>query len=217
MAMSAATPTTVLLVRHGETEWNTRRRIQGQGDSALTTRGERQAALLADRLAGTCVDEVYSSDLGRALRTAEAIARPHGLKPVVHRGLRERCFGRWEGLTLDEAGQDDPVALETWERDLEHFRPPGAESSKELRRRVWDAFEGMVGGCDSGRIVVVTHSGPIRQILATALDIPWPNSRRLRIANASVTALQMHADGVMLLTFSDTCHLEPAEHGRQGS
>jgi len=211
MALTPATATTIILVRHGETEWNTLRRIQGHGDSALSSAGERQMALLAARLATTRLDAVYSSDLGRALRTAEAIAEPHGLKPVTERGLRERAFGRWEGLTLAEAGEDDPAALQMWQRDLEHFRPPGAESSKQMRRRAWEAFQRIAGRHDAARIVLVSHSGPLRQILATALGIPWAESRRLRIANASLTTLRVQGDDIVLVTFNDTCHLDATD------
>ncbi|MFQ5808928.1 MAG: histidine phosphatase family protein, partial [Armatimonadota bacterium] len=161
--MSHDEPRTVVLVRHGETEWNRQHRIQGQADSALTDVGERQTELVATRLAGTKIDAVYSSDLGRALRAAEAIARPHGLEAITDAGLRERGFGRWEGLTLEEAREDHAEALEMWYRDLESFRPPGAESSKDMRERVWGAFRRSVEQCEAGCIVLVSHSGPIRQ------------------------------------------------------
>jgi broad specificity phosphatase PhoE len=206
--LTPARRTTVILVRHGETEWNKLHRIQGQADSAFTDLGERQTTLLATRLAAVGIDAVYSSDLGRALRTAEAVANPHSLRPVPDPGLRERHFGRWEGMTLAEAREDDPEALEMWRRDLEHFRPPGAESSKQMRRRVWDTFQRLVEQRDGGCIALVSHSGPIRQILATALAMPWPQSRRLRIANASLTTLQVRGDNIMLVTFNDTCHLD---------
>ncbi|MGD8238994.1 MAG: histidine phosphatase family protein [Armatimonadota bacterium] len=211
--MTRDEPGTVVLVRHGETEWNREHRIQGHADSALTDEGQRQTELLAARLAGTKVDAVYSSDLGRALRAAEAIAKPHGLEAITDTGLRERGFGRWEGLTVDEAREDDAEALEMWYRDLENFRPPGAEGSKAMRERAWGTFRRSVEECAAGCIVLVSHSGPIRQILATALGVPWAESRRLRIANGSLTTLELRSDHIVLVTFSDTCHLEPAVHG----
>jgi len=208
MALIQEQQTTVLLVRHGETEWNVQHRIQGQGDSALTEAGERQAELLGDRLAGTHIDAVYSSDLTRALRTAEAIAERHALRPILDRGLRERGFGRWEGLTLDQAREDDAEALDMWQNDLENFRPPGAESSNDMRRRACDALQRILADCPGKRIVIVSHSGPVRQMLAATLEMPGQESRRLRIANASITTLQAGPERITLVTFNDTCHLE---------
>ena len=95
--------TTLLLARHGETDWNRARRWQGHADRPLTDRGRAQAAALGDRLANIALDAVYSSDLRRARETAEAVALPHGLDVIELPELREVDVGSWEGLTRAEA------------------------------------------------------------------------------------------------------------------
>src|SRR3954466_11612253 len=100
--------TTVLLIRHGETAWNAERRLQGHLDISLNLEGERQAAAVAQALAGTHIDAIVSSDLQRASQTAQAIAASHQLPVQVERDLRERCYGGFEGLLYAEIEERFP-------------------------------------------------------------------------------------------------------------
>ena len=149
--------TLLLLARHGETDWNREHRIQGNTDVPLNDAGRAQAEALAGELAGEPLDAVYSSDLARARDTARVVAARHGLQVVELRELRERDFGTWEGLTDVEILERFPEARE---------RPWGdAETREEMAERVLGAVHGIAARHAGGRVLVVSHGGPIRALL----------------------------------------------------
>jgi probable phosphoglycerate mutase len=155
-------PTTLLLVRHGETDWNRDRRVQGHTDVPLNATGVRQAHELAGRLAGYRLDAVYSSDLVRAIATAEAVAAPRGLEVVAVPGLRERSFGSWEGLTDVEARRRYPEQTQD---------PRGwgdGETQQELAARVVEALLRIGAAHAGGTMLAVSHGGPLRVALRYA-------------------------------------------------
>jgi broad specificity phosphatase PhoE len=145
--------TELLLVRHGETDWNAEGRLQGHTDRPLNEYGRRQARELADRLAGDGADALYASDLVRATATAEIIGERLGLAVVVDPDLREKNWGTWEGLTGDERV---------------HVEFEG-ESTEEHRDRVLGAIRRIARRHPDERVVVVTHGGSLRRIQA-AID-----------------------------------------------
>jgi uncharacterized phosphatase len=150
--------TTILLVRHGETDWNQERRVQGNTDRPLNETGRRQALELAEALAAEKLDAVYSSDLMRAHETARIVAERKGLDVVALPELRERDFGTWEGLTDEEILERFPHA---------HHGPWGdAESREEMFRRAQEALRRIASAYPDGRVLVVTHGGPARALLA---------------------------------------------------
>jgi broad specificity phosphatase PhoE len=149
--------TTILLVRHGETDWNLERRIQGHSDRPLNETGLAQARALADELAGESIDAVYASDLVRAVDTARAVAAPLGLSVDVVPALRERDFGTWEGLTDDEILTRFPQA---------RTQPWGdAETPEELAERVVEALRSIAARHPDATVLVVSHGGPVRAVL----------------------------------------------------
>jgi len=167
--------TTLLLVRHGETDWNAEGRLQGHTDRPLNDFGRRQAAALAERLAAEpAIDAVYASDLSRARETAEILAHRLGLPVVTVPDLRERNWGNWEGLTGSER---DRVEYVGEERD--------AHGERVIRavRRIAEEHPGQ-------RIVVVTHGGSLRRIQVAAYGMALPV-----IENCSVWAVA-HEDGI---------------------
>src|SRR5919112_3187296 len=111
--------TTLLLARHGETDWNRELRIQGSSDIELNELGRRQAQGLAQELTDVDLDAIYASDLARARQTAEAVAATHGLEVKLDSRLRERSFGSWEGLTRDDLDAMPPGSHHDGERDEE--------------------------------------------------------------------------------------------------
>jgi probable phosphoglycerate mutase len=166
--------TTVLLVRHGETTWNRDRRVQGWVESALTDRGNEQAAALADAVAGGYdPDRLVVSDLRRTRETAEHLVRATGLSPTFDRDWRERDFGRLQGMAYEELFVDHPqyaVSQSGHWAALE--RPPGGESLLETRRRVLGAWETLLA--DAGEdetVVVVSHGGPLYLVLGAVKDL----------------------------------------------
>jgi broad specificity phosphatase PhoE len=149
--------TTILLVRHGETDWNAERRVQGHSDTPLNETGRAQAQALADELAGEALDAVFSSDLLRAHETARIVAQGRGLDVTAMRDLRERHFGTWEGLTDDEIFARFPQAANGKWGD--------GESREEMADRVFRALEGIAESHAGGRVLVVSHGGPLRAVL----------------------------------------------------
>ena len=150
--------TELLLVRHGETDWNAEGRLQGHTDRPLNEYGRRQAKELADRLASEHVDAIYASDLSRARETAEIVGARLGLTVAIDPGLREKHWGNWEGLTGDERAA------------VEHV----GESTEEHRDRVMAAIRRIVVRHPSQRIVVVTHGGSLRRIQAAVNGVAEP-------------------------------------------
>jgi probable phosphoglycerate mutase len=169
--------TTILLVRHGETDWNRDRRIQGQTDTPLNDLGREQAQALAAELADERVDAVYASDLSRARETAEILAERLDLPVVVDPGLRERNFGTWEGLTIPELEERWPGAWATW-RDGGHVDWDGGEGHAELAERVRGAVGRLAAAHPGDRLLLVAHGGPLRILLMDAEGLPYPDARR---------------------------------------
>ena len=169
--------TTVYLARHGQSDWNAAGRWQGHADRPLTALGLRQAAELAEELAGVPLDAVYSSDLRRAHETAEAVAAPRGLPVVVLRELREVDVGSWSGLTRAEAKERFPREFGRW-ADGGHGWDDG-ETYERMAERVVEAVGRIAAGHFGGTLLVVSHGGPIRALHAAALGLDVSEHRRL--------------------------------------
>jgi broad specificity phosphatase PhoE len=165
--------TTLLLVRHGETDWNAEGRLQGHTDRPLNDYGRRQARALADRLADDGVTAVYASDLIRARETAEIVAERLGLPVGVDPDLRERNWGNWEGLTGSERDR------------VEHV----GEAVDAHEERVLRAVRRIAERHPGERVVVVTHGGSLRRIQVAAVGMALPV-----IENCAVWAVS-HEDG----------------------
>jgi broad specificity phosphatase PhoE len=149
--------TTILLARHGETDWNAQRRVQGHSDTPLNDNGRAQALALAEALEGTELDAVYASDLARARDTAQVVAERKGLEVTALPELRERHFGTWEGLTDEEILRRFPDARSgSW---------GDGETKDEMRERVLGALHRIADEHPGGRVLVVTHGGPVRSLL----------------------------------------------------
>ena len=183
--------TTVLLVRHGATDWNLALRAQGHADIPLNEKGTREARAAAQQLAGLEVHAVYSSDLRRALDTAREIAAPHGLEPVVDRALREIDQGEWTGLNNKEILARWPGM---WEA-RHHTARPGGESPADVRRRALAALARIVGAHPHDTVVLVSHGVTIRALVAEALGYTERDAGRLRgLGNGGVVRFDVFSD-----------------------
>ena len=172
--------TTLLLVRHGETDWNRGGRWQGHADAPLNERGREQARALADELGGQHVAAVYSSDLARARETAEIIAARLGRPVAVDPRLREVDVGGWSGLTTEEIRERFPEEVGRWlDSDPAHTFD-GGESYAVMGERVVAALEEIAARHPDGQILVVLHGGPIRAVLAHAAGITYAEQRHRR-------------------------------------
>ena len=166
--------TNLLLVRHGETDWNRELRIQGSSDTELNERGREQARELASELADVELDAVYSSDLRRARETAEIATAGRGLDIRLDRDLRERFFGSWEGLTRFEVAERFP--------DLEHH---DGETDQQVRERVLAAVHRIVAAHPGEEVLVVSHGGALNALWHHAIGERierWGNCAAYRLA-----------------------------------
>jgi broad specificity phosphatase PhoE len=170
--------TTLLLARHGESDWNREKRWQGWADRPLTERGREQAAALAKRLRTIDLDAIFSSDLRRARKTAAAVAKLQGLDVQVVPELREVDVGSWTGLTREEAEQRFPDGFRRWRAGETGWED--GESYGEMSSRVIGAVTEIGRAHDGRRVLIVSHAGPIRAVHAAALGLTVETYRRIR-------------------------------------
>jgi broad specificity phosphatase PhoE len=188
--------TTILLARHGETDWNRKGRFQGYADPPLNRTGRAQAVDLSVALMAEQLAAVYSSPLRRALETAEVLAASHGLEPVPVDDLREVDVGSWSGLTRAEVEERFPAQFARW---LDYGQGwEDGETYEEMGRRAVDALLRLAAAHDGERVLAVTHGGPIRAAFAFADGTTHAEARRLgpRIGNTFVAELAV-ADGAL--------------------
>ena len=169
--------TTILLARHGETDWNREGRFQGHADPPLNDTGRAQAARLAAEVADVELAAVYSSPLRRAFETAERVAGPHDVTPIALDALREVDVGSWQGLTRDEVEARSPEEFARW-LDYQQGWLDG-ESYEEMGRRVVAALLELAAQHDGESVLAVTHGGPIRAAFAFANGYSHADARRL--------------------------------------
>jgi probable phosphoglycerate mutase len=168
--------TELLLVRHGETDWNRERRFQGHADPPLNDAGREQAHELAETLAGQGIDAIYTSDLQRARETAEILAARFGSEVVALRELREIDVGDWQGLTWPEIEERHPAGAARWHRDGHGW--DGGETYDQLRERIVAVLRGIAERHPGQRVLVVGHGGTVRATRAFVDGVPVAESRR---------------------------------------
>lgn len=208
---ATGSPTRLLLLRHGQTEFSVQRRYSGRGDLPLTEAGREQAAAAARRL--STVEEVAAvvcSPLARARQTAEAVASATGAELVAHQGLVEIDFGDWEGLTFAEAAEKDPELHRRWLSDPS-VPTPGGESFEQVHRRVRRSRDDVIAKFGGRTIIVVSHVTPIKMLLRMALDAGPSLLFRLHLDLASMSIAEFYPDGnASVRLVNDTSHLSPS-------
>lgn len=203
--------TTLIIIRHGETEANLRQVWQGSLDAPLTKRGERQAQAAAQGVHKLAVDlpidRFYVSPLGRTQSTAAPIAEAIGIQPVLEDGLREFDLGDWEGRSFQEL-RDDEHLWERWDQDPT-FAPPNGESPAMVSRRAVEVFESLADRHPAETVMAVTHGGVICNVLATFLGEGPQDWQKWHPHNCAISVLQRTDDGWTSLQVNDISHLPP--------
>ncbi|HEY0141446.1 MAG TPA: histidine phosphatase family protein [Thermoanaerobaculia bacterium] len=193
--------TQLILVRHGETVHNVAGIAQGWNDSDLSERGQRQVRALAERLRDSGVTALYSSPLGRARSTAEAIAAVTGLEVQFLDELREMNYGGWEGRSFLDVRRDDEATYLRWIEDAE-TACPGGESHADVRRRI----ERALANVDSASPVLVTHGTAIRIAVTALLDLPVMAARSFAQDNAAINTFVRRGERWVLKVWNDSTH-----------
>ena len=196
----------LLLIRHGQTDWNTQGRVQGGGD--LNNIGIAQSNLLATVLQNSQASTIYTSPSKRTHQTAVIIATALSLEVNTTPLLKDIDYGVWSGALLADLIKDDPDLFEQWEKDPSSVTFPEGESLLDLRTRISVFMDEITEKHSSDTVVVVTHESPIISMLAVALDIPDSSHRNFHADNASLTVLQFKNTHYILSTFNDTSHLD---------
>ncbi|MEU4213105.1 bifunctional RNase H/acid phosphatase [Streptomyces sp. NPDC026206] len=210
-AADLGTPTTFVLLRHGETALTPQKRFSGSGgtDPELSAAGRRQAEATAAALAarGT-VQAVVSSPMRRCRETADAIAARLGLEVRVEEGLREADFGKWEGLTFGEVREHFPEDLDAWLASSKAAPTGGGESFAAVARRVALSRDKLLARYAGRTVLLVTHVTPVKTLVRLALGAPPESLFRMELSAASLSAVAYYADGnASVRLLNDTSHL----------
>lgn len=201
--------TKIIYIRHGETEWNLSGKYQGQTDVALSPRGIAQAEKLAAHFPVKEIAAVYCSDLSRARRTAEIIAKPLGLAPVPKKELRELNFGAWEGLRYDEISKRWPIAVEDFFRHPDRMEIPGGETFAAVQQRAMGCIQALCDAHEGATIAVVAHGAILRTILSAALHMDLRYVWTIRQFNTAVSIVRYEDDGWATVELvNSTAHLD---------
>lgn len=204
--------TRLILVRHGETDWNLEGRYQGQADPPLNERGREQAKLLAERLRGEGIEAIYTSDLSRAYETAKIIAQAVGQEVKALESLREIDTGVWTGLTFEEVENRYPEHLREWRADPLRVKRLEGESYLALFERTKAAIREVVEAHPGQTVLIVGHGGNIKCIVLDGLGVRGGRgiemASRFGADNASLHILHYDGDGVLIQSINDTCHLD---------
>lgn len=197
----------LLLLRHGETDWNASGRYQGQQDIPLNAAGRRQAADLARRLADRPLRAIHSSELARAWETALAVGEVQGAEVHAEPRLRELGFGAWEGLTYRQIGERDPEGLARWNADRVNLAPPDGESLGAMAHRLCELIAEIRSAYDEGTIALVSHGGTIRIILCLLLGHPLAAYWQFEVDNTAIAEIEFRELGPVLVRWNDAHHL----------
>lgn len=202
-------PTRICLVRHGETEWNAERRLQGQIDIELNATGRRQAVAAGRWLRGAGVTALYASDLKRAWATAQAIGEALALVPVAVPEMRERCYGIFQGLTYAEAREKYPEAYAAFEARQVDCNFETGETLSEMYRRVTACLVRIAAAHPGEQVVIVLHGGVLdiinRFVRGSRLETP----RDFLIPNAGLNWIALQDGAWHIESWAETAHLEP--------
>jgi len=201
----------LLLVRHGITEFNSTRRFAGHSDVELNADGYKQVERLRDHLVNEKIDAVYSSDLRRALVTAEVVSSGHKADVVTCSELREINYGSAEGLTFQEIGSLYPEVAELITNFSLQLKFPDGESFEGFIERASKFLDRLDSHEPSQTILIVSHSGPIKVLVCHLLGIGQSHWRQIRIDNASLSIVETYPRGVIISLLNDTSHLREAD------
>jgi len=200
--------TELIVMRHGETDWNRQHRFQGQIDVPLNAAGRAQAGRLAQRLAHEAFDVVVASDLQRARTTAEVAAPGHAI--VCEPLWREQSFGVLEGLDAPTIIDQHPQLWSSWLRhDADYALPGGGESVRMFHTRVLSALQRLVKQYDGARVVAVfTHGGVLDMLWRAARNVTLHGPRECDIPNTGINRLRWRDGALQILEWADAAHLE---------
>ena len=202
--------TSITVVRHGETEWNVAMRLQGMQNSPLTARGILQAKQAANALREKTFDKLISSDLERAILTAQILNGHHDLPLETEKSLRERNFGIMEGLTREEILARFPDTFRGYMNRKKTYPIPKGESLVDFYARVTGGLKRIAAANEGKRLLLVTHGGVLDCMMRMIFDYPLDAPRRFSIYNASINVFSVE-EGLWQLDTWGNIDFQPGE------
>jgi broad specificity phosphatase PhoE len=198
----------LLAVRHGATEWTQARRFAGSQDIPLTAQGRLQAEAVAQALAGSSAATVYTSPLERARTSAEVIAKPHRLEPLIEPAFREMAFGAWEGLRREELLARFPAEASVWAGTPHLVTPPGGEALTAVDARVRAALDALVEQHRGATVILVSHAIVIRLIVLAALGLGPERLWSVDASPAGITEIEYQDAWATVHRMNTLTHLD---------
>ena len=180
----------LFLVRHGQTDWNIKGKIQGSCDIELNDTGIKQAEELSNKVLENKYkfSKIYSSPQRRAVKTAEILSKATNVEYIPIKGLEEINFGEWEGLTWPEVKEKYPTEYEEWYKNRRYTKPPKGESYQDMLLRVLTSMHKIISeNCDN--VVIVAHSAVIMCIQCCLTDTPFNKMTKFKADNTSITEI----------------------------
>lgn len=199
---------TFYIVRHGQTNWNILGKTQGHGNSDLTKKGEEQALELSEAIKKYPIDYIYTSDLGRAVQTAEIVGNSIGLSVNKTEALREMGFGVWEGLLIDEIKKDHADTYSTWRNQPHLVNIPNGETLHIIKDRVDKFISEINKQYDNKHILLVSHSVTVRVMLLSFLNSGMENIYRIKQDNTALNVVEFRDYGPVIVKMNDTSHIK---------
>ncbi len=198
--------TTLYLIRHGETQNADQRCYKGHIDVPLSAKGENQMKKVADRIRNVPLSAIYTSDLQRARRSAEIVARPHNIKPEIKSPFKERNFGRWEGLTFNECRERFPEEFNAWVKNPVEASPVGGESTLDVKNRLVPALEKLLKKLRGETFSIVAHGGVNRIIICHLLGMPLQNIFRIEQNFGALNIIEIWEDAPVVKLINGICY-----------
>ena len=198
----------ILLVRHGETDWNRAKRLQGHLDISLNQEGITQANRLGKSLVNESIDIAYSSDLSRAFDTAQAILAQRSIPHFIDQSLRERCYGEIQGMTYAQIEAELPDNHRAWHSRDPDFQPKNGESLRQFYQRVEAGMLQIAKAHFGQTILVVAHGGILDCMFRLASGISIEDRMKVDLLNTSLNRLQYDGQKFQIKTWADLSHLE---------
>ncbi len=199
------------IVRHGETEWNIQGKTQGQGDSKLSEKGKVQAEKLGKKLLEFNVNYIYSSNLGRTIETSTILSSILKTDVQYIEGLRERNFGKWEGLTIEEIKKGYEDIYKTWRSEPHKAIIPDAEDLVQLKERVLKCIHDINKKHKNENILLVSHSMSIKVMILSLLGCDLSNIYRIAQDNTALNIVEFREYGPVIIKLNDSNHLQEGE------
>lgn len=198
----------IYLVRHGESQWNVLKKIQGQQDVPLTDKGIIQAQQMGERLLDEGIDLIYSSDLQRAYNTANIIGEKLEIDVESVSELREIKFGQWEGIAYDKVLLSDYKELLLWRKAPEKLNIDGIETLKKLQNRAMMAIDRIIKDEKANNILIVSHSATLKTIILGLLNMDLANFKNFTLDNVGLSIIEFRDYNNVLTVLNDTNHIK---------